>query len=437
MPAQQAEPEVMDLLAFLDAAPTPYHAVRQAAKRLDAAGFSRLDEREAWQLAPGSKGYVVRGGGSLVAFALGQQPVWEAGALLLGAHTDSPNLRLKPAAELESVGYRQLSIEVYGGVLFSTWLDRDLSIAGRVILGSGDSKLVELPGAPCRIPNLAIHLNRDVNTAGLILNAQTQLAPVFGLERNKDDTPLYETIAAALGVDVKDIASADLCLFDSAPAALGGSNGEFVLSARLDNLASCHAALCALLAAGPSDSSRVVALYDHEEVGSQSAAGARSSFLQDVLRRLIDVFPGAASDALARTIARSLLVSLDMAHAVHPNYADKHDRQHRPMIGKGPAIKTNVNQSYATDAPAMALFAEACRRCDVTPQHFVSRNDMPCGSTIGPITAARLGLRTVDAGSTMLGMHSCREMAGSADVPLMIRVLSKLLEQFTPPNPAL
>lgn len=437
MPAQPTDREVSDLFAFLDAAPTPYHAVEEAAARLGRAGFTRFDEREAWQLGPGTKGYVVRGGGSLIAFVLGAEPIWEAGAVLLGAHTDSPNLRLKPAAELESAGYRQLSVEVYGGVLLSTWLDRELSIAGRVVLSGGQSTLVRLADAPCRIPNLAIHLNRDVNTAGLVLNPQTHLLPVWKLDRKGDSGTVHELVAAAAGVSADEIASFDLCLFDTQPAALAGSAGEFVCSARLDNLVSCHAALSALIGAPPHASTRVVALYDHEEVGSQSVAGARSAFLQDVLGRLTLAYPEARPDALPRAIARSLLISLDMAHAVHPNYADKHDRQHRPLPNEGPVIKVNANQSYASDGPGSAIFADACRRSDVTPQYFVSRNDMPCGSTIGPITAARLGLRTVDVGSAMLGMHSCREMAGTADVALLIRVLSNLLAHFTPPNPAL
>ena len=441
MPAQHPDPSVSDLLAFLDASPSPYHAVAEAARRLERGGFSRRDERDGWQLGPGAKGYVVRAGGSLIAFSLGAKPCWESGMLVLGAHTDSPNLRLKPVAELSSVGYRQLAVEVYGGVLLSTWLDRDLSICGRVMLKNGQSALLRLGDAVCRIPNLAIHLNREVNTAGLILNAQTHLLPVFALEHGKDDPALADSLAAALGASLPgvkggDIASADLCLFDIEPARLGGQNNEFLFSARLDNLVSCHAALSALLGAGAGDSTRIVVLYDHEEVGSQSTAGARSSFLESVLGRLMAAFPAAPSDALGRTMARSFMVSLDMAHAVHPNYVDKHDRQHRPLIGQGPAIKVNVNQSYATDGPALAAFAEACRRSDVTPQHFVARNDMPCGSTIGPISAARLGLRTVDVGSAMLSMHSCRELAGSGDVPTMIRVLSNLLVQFTPPDPA-
>jgi aspartyl aminopeptidase len=266
------------------------------------------------------------------------------------------------------------------------------------------------------------------------LNPDKHLTPVLGLEREKDGPRIVDLIVDALaqtdsaGARAADLVGFDLCLFDVQSPSFAGHDDEFIFSARLDNLASCHAALLALLAAGaPAPATRVIAFYDHEEVGSQSAIGARSMFLSSVLERLANSWSGASAQALPRAVARSLLVSADMAHAVHPNYADKHDRQHRPVLGKGPVVKTNVNQSYATDGPAQGAFVEACRAEGFSPQHFVSRNDMPCGSTIGPITAARLGLRTVDVGNPMLSMHSCREMAGSEDPVLMTRVLRRLL----------
>jgi aspartyl aminopeptidase len=432
---QDRTPEASDLLAFLDASKTPYHAVREVGRRLIAAGFLPFRESEAWQLEPGTRGFVVRAGGSIAAFEVGTKAPAEAGFVLIGAHTDSPNLRLKPVPDLSSVGYRQLSIEVYGGVLLSTWLDRDLSLAGRVVFGDGQAELVDLSRAVCRIPNLAIHLNRDVNSQGLLLNAQTQLLPVLGLER--DSAGFSELLSECLrgtassGARVEDVLGFDLCLYDTQGAAFAGSHDEFVLSSRLDNLASCHAALSALLgAASGLEASRLVVLYDHEEVGSQSASGARSLFLSDLLERLALGFSPKDSSALTRAISRSLLVSADMAHAVHPNYVDKHDKQHRPMLGAGPVIKVNVNQSYASDGPAAAAFRRACRAVDVTPQYFSARNDMPCGSTIGPISAARLGMRTVDVGSPMLSMHSCREMAAVSDVAPMIRVFTRLFSEF-------
>ena len=438
LPDHAADPATRDLLAFIEAAPTPYHAVSGAKSRLLKAGFRQLSERESWQLGPGERGFVVRGGGSIAAFRLGEKSPAEAGFAVVGAHTDSPNLRLKPKAELTAHGYEQLSVEVYGGVLLSTWLDRDLGLAGRLVLEDGSTRLVRLPGTVCRVPNLAIHLNRDVNANGLILNSQTQLLPLAALELTAGGLELYERLAAAAGdgVTAKAIRAHDLCLFDTQPPALGGARNELIFSARLDNLVSCHAGLSALFASqNDAEATRVVVLYDHEEVGSESAIGAGSQFLESVLRRLLACYP-AQSDGFARAIAGSLLVSADMSHAVHPNYPDKHDKQHRPLLGKGPVLKVNVSQRYATDGPSAARFRAACTRVGIEPQHFVSRNDIGCGSTIGPIAAAGLGLRTVDVGSPMLSMHSCREMAASADVTPMIRVLTELFDHFVPLDPA-
>ena len=433
-----AEPHARDLLEFIQAAPTPYHAVSEVAGRLSRAGFRRLSERESWQLAPGDAGFVVRGGGSIVAFRLGERSPADAGFAIIGAHTDSPNLRLKPNAELTAHGYEQLAVEVYGGVLLSTWLDRDLGLAGRVVLEDDSTRLLRLPGTFCRVPSLAIHLNRDVNSGGLLLNTQTQLLPVAALEVEDAELELRARIAAELGEGLREsqIKGADLCLFDTQPPALGGARGELIFSARLDNLSSCHAAVTALLeAGGGAPATRVVVLYDHEEVGSESAAGAGSQLLESVLCRTLEAYGQGRSD-YARAIAGSLLVSTDMAHAVHPNYPDKHDKLHRPVLGKGPVLKVNASQRYATDGVTAARFRSACARVGFEPQHFVSRNDIGCGSTIGPISAAELGLRTVDVGGPMLSMHSCRELAASADVPLMISVLTELFRSFTPLDPA-
>ncbi|HKY36149.1 MAG TPA: M18 family aminopeptidase [Polyangiaceae bacterium] len=438
LPDHAADPLTRDLLAFIEAAPTPYHAVFELAARLDRAGFRRLFERDSFKLAPGESGYLVRGGGSIAAFRVGKKSPAEAGFAIVGAHTDSPNLRLKPKPELTAHGYEQLAVEVYGGVLLHTWLDRDLGLAGRIVLEDGSTRLVRLPGIFGSVPSLAIHLNRDVNSAGLTLNAQTQLSPVAALEVEGGGLELLERVAAAAGggVSPKAIQGTDLCLFDTLPPALGGARGELIYSARLDNLASCHAALTALLgASADADATRVIVLYDHEEVGSESASGAGSRFLEAVLTRLLEG-QDAGRDGLTRAVAGSLLVSADMAHALHPSYADKHDKLHRPLLGKGPVLKVNVAQRYATDGPTAARFRAACAKVDVEPQHFVSRNDIGCGSTIGPIAAAGLGLRTVDVGSPMLSMHSCREMAASADVPVMVRVLTAFFDHFSPLDPA-
>lgn len=433
--------ELSDFMAFLDASPTPYHAAREVGARLARAGFGLLEEGAGWKLDPGARGYVLRGG-TLVAFVMGTTPPWESGFVVLGAHTDSPNLRLKPSPELSQAGYRQAAIEVYGGVLFTTWLDRDLGLAGRVALAGGRHELVRLGGAPFRIPNLAIHLNRDVNKEGLVVNPQNHLAPIWGLESTGPGSVL-ELVAASLsatpaaGAKAADIVGFDLCFFDAQGATLAGAGGELIASARLDNLGSCHPITGALLDAGEAGATtRVIALHDHEEVGSQSSSGARSRLLESLLGRLVTAYADAPADALPRALARSLFVSSDMAHAVHPNYPDKHDKLHRPLLGGGPVVKVNVSQSYATDAVAQGAFAEACRAEGVTPQFFVSRNDQPCGSTIGPITAARLGMRSLDIGNPMLAMHSCRETAGTADPGTMRRVLRRILVEPPLRDPA-
>lgn len=427
---------VADLCAFIDTAPTPYHAVAEATSRLASVGYAPLDEREVWSLGPGDRRYLVRGEGSLVAFQVGTLSPAEAGFRVIGAHTDSPNLRIKPRPDVESHGYRQIAVEAYGGVLLHTWLDRDLSIAGRVALNSGDaprSVLVDFQRPLVRVPSLAIHLSRGVNRDGLKLDAQQHLVPVAGLE---DGPPLPELIAVELRANgvadatAKDVLAWDLMLYDTQPSGVAGARGEFVLAPRLDNLASCHAALSALagIPASPVPFTRVVVLYDHEEVGSRSAQGAAGPVLADALDRIVQGFKGGEPQGLARAAAASSLISADMAHAVHPNHSDCHEPGHRPVIGKGPVIKVHASQAYASDAGTAALFASLCARVGVEPQHFVSRNDMPCGSTIGPITAARVGVRTVDVGNPMLSMHSCREMAGTADVGPMIDVLRAYLE---------
>jgi aspartyl aminopeptidase len=422
-----------DLVRFLDASPTPFHASREVGLRLDAAGFSRLDERDPFRIDPGARAYVVRGG-TLVAFVAGTKPPSEAGFVMVGAHTDSPNLRLKPVPDFANAGYRQLAVEPYGGVLYSTWLDRDLGLAGRVALRGGSSELVRLDRPVAAIPNLAIHLNREVNKDGLVLNAEKHLHPLVSLDGSEADfdSLLGEALRGTQGAGAtrKDVIGFDLCLFDVRGATVGGAGNEFLHSARLDNLASCHAACHALLGSGAETSAtRVVALFDHEEVGSQSTVGARSELLRALLERVARAYPDADADAWPRAAARSFFASVDMAHGVHPNYPDKHDKVHRPVLGRGPVVKVNSNQSYATDAVTQGAFVEACRAEGAEPQFFSARNDMPCGSTIGPITAARLGVRTLDVGSPMLAMHSCRETAACSDALVMARVLRRLLAE--------
>jgi aspartyl aminopeptidase len=416
---QQGAESARDLCAFLDRSPTPFHAAREAARRLEAAGFREIGERDAWSLAPGDRCYVIRGGSTLVGFVVGTESPATGGFRMIGAHTDSPNLRVKPNAELARSGYQQVGVEVYGGVIYATWLDRDLSIAGRVLLRGKDGvehRLVDLQKPVARVANIAIHLNRGVNKEGLVLNEQKHLVPILGLGK---EGAFRQTLARALEVEADTILSYDLSLYDTEKASIGGLDGEFVFSARLDNLASCHAATAALAACTtPSKTTRLIALYDHEECGSRSAVGAAGSVLRDTIARILDGHQDKQPQAMGRAMARSLLVSADMAHGVHPNYSDQHEPQHAPSINRGLVIKSNANQSYATDGATAAEITLACEAAGFSPQRFVVRSDLPCGSTIGPITAAELGVPTVDVGAPMLSMHSCREMCGTLDVLL-------------------
>jgi aspartyl aminopeptidase len=417
-----------DLCAFLDRAPSPYHAAEEAARRLAIAGFSPLVEQDAWSLAAGDRRYLLRGG-TLVAFVVGDAHPASSGFRLIGAHTDSPNLRVKPNADVSKNGYQQLGVEVYGGVLLTTWLDRDLSIAGRVYCqrkgARPEARLVDFSRVIARVPNLAIHLNRNVNKDGLVLNEQRHLVPVVGLGGPAD---VKSILARELEEKADAILGYDLCLYDTTKAAIAGFGQEFLLSSRLDNLASCHAATTALVAeSGAMPATRIIVLYDHEECGSRSAAGAAGTVLKDVLARIVEAYPRSEAQGMQRALSRSFLVSADMAHAVHPNYSDQHEPQHQPMLNRGLVIKSNSNQSYATDGGTAALFDELCRDAGQAAQRFVVRSDLPCGSTIGPITAAALGIQTVDVGAPMLSMHSCREMCGTLDVYWSLETYRRVL----------
>jgi len=421
-----------DLCAFVDASPTPFHAAREVASRLADVGFTELGERDAWALAPGDRRFVIRGGSTIIAFIAGAEHPARGGFRVLGAHTDSPNLRAKPNGDFSKSGYQQVGVEVYGGVLYSTWLDRDLGVAGRVHVRKAgaplgiERRLVHVARPIARVPSLAIHLNRGVNTEGLVLNAQKHLAPVLGLGKESE---LRALLARELDVPADAIAGYDLSFFDTAPSAIGGAQDELVFAPRLDNLASCHAATSALATAAtaPAAQTRVIALYDHEECGSRSAVGGAGSALRDTLTRIASAYPEREPQALARAIAGSLLVSADMSHAIHPNYADQHEPRHAPQLNRGLVIKSNSNQSYATDGASAAAFESLCDGVGYAPQRFVVRSDLPCGSTIGPITAAELGIATVDVGAPMLSMHSCREMAGTLDVHLAVETYRRAL----------
>jgi aspartyl aminopeptidase len=413
-----------DLLSYLRGSPTPFHAVDQARRRLEAHGFRALDEAEPWdRLAAGSY-HVTSSGTNLIAFVLPEAREHRRQFRIVGAHTDSPNLRLKPNPEYSSEGYAQLGVEVYGGALLNSWLDRDLGIAGRVLVrddrGALASHLVCIDRPLLRVPQLAIHLDREVNEKGLVLNRQDHLAPVLGLESS--GVSLGKLVAEAAGVAADRIAGTELMLFDVVPPTLGGAAGELIFSARLDNLAMCHAAVTAIQRAARPTAIPVIALFDHEEVGSESAAGAGSAVLPRVLERLIG-----SREEFHQACARSTCISADMAHAVHPNYASRHEPRHRPQLNGGPVIKSNTQQRYATTAATAAMFAELCLAEEVPVQRYAHRTDLPCGSTIGPITSTLLGIPTVDVGNPMLSMHSARELGGAKDPELMTRVLARYL----------
>ena len=407
-----------DLLAYLDASPSPWHAVASSARRLDAAGFEQVNEASPWDEV--AKGYVIRGA-SIVAW---NQPAGADAASpfrIVGAHTDSPGLRIKPNPDTGMLGWKQLAVEVYGSALLNSWLDRDLGIAGRVVLRHGAICDVAIHQAIARVPQLAIHLDRDVNDKGLLLDRQQHLTPVWGTGLPVDGE-FAEWLADELNVAVTEVAWWELCLFDTTPAALLGADASLVASARLDNQVSCWAATTAVAAAAPTLSTSVVALFDHEEVGSESFTGASGPLLATVLERLVTA-RGGDRDAFHRAMAASSCVSADNAHAVHPNYSERHEPGHRPIVNLGPAIKVNSNQRYATSAETAVSFQRACEVADVPWQVFVSRNNMPCGSTIGPITATRLGIPTVDVGVPQLSMHSARELCGASDPVYLSRAL--------------
>jgi aspartyl aminopeptidase len=425
------DPLLDDLLGFLADSPTPFHAVASATQRLVGAGFEPITETDSWaDLEPGRYTFA-HGGSSLFAFVI-PEGKRISGFRIVGAHTDSPNLRLKPNAEYKKEGYAQLGVEVYGGVLLNSWLDRDLSLAGRVFVRDADrvvARLVRFTRPMLRVAQLAIHLDRDVNE-GLKLNRQEHLAPIFGLASDPakgGEKDLVALVAEELKVAREQIVGTDLMLYDVVPPAVAGRDDEMIFSARLDNLAMCHAGTRALVDAAPRAASGeivpVLALFDHEEVGSESAYGAHSGFFPRALERIVLGSKRGSREDFHRALAGSLCVSADMAHAVHPNYESRHEARHKPVLNGGPVIKVNAQQRYATSGPTAMLFRDLCERSEVPVQYYAHRTDLPCGSTIGPIASTLLGIRTVDVGNPMLSMHSIRELGGAKDPAMMTKVL--------------
>ncbi|MFG2121898.1 M18 family aminopeptidase [Streptomyces sp. NPDC048710] len=418
-----------DLMSFLAASPSPYHAVANTAERLEKAGFRQVAETDAWDGSSGGR-YVLRGG-AIVAWYVpeGAQP--HTPFRIIGAHTDSPNLRVKPQPDAGAHGWRQVAVEIYGGPLLNSWLDRDLGLAGRLTLRDGSTVLVNVDRPLLRVPQLAIHLDRSVSSEGLKLDKQRHLQPVWGLGDDLRDGELIAFLEVEAGLTAGSVAGWDLMTHSVEPPAYLGRDRELVAGPRMDNLLSVHAGAAALASAATSGAPLthipVLAAFDHEENGSQSDTGADGPLLGTVLERSVFARGGSYEDR-ARSFAGTVCLSSDTGHAVHPNYAERHDPTHHPRVNGGPILKVNVNNRYATDGSGRAVFAGACEKAGVPLQTFVSNNSMPCGTTIGPITAARHGIRTVDIGVAILSMHSVRELCGADDPFLLANALTAFLE---------
>ncbi|MEC9427501.1 MAG: M18 family aminopeptidase [Actinomycetota bacterium] len=416
--SHQDPASAVDLCRFIDSSPSPYHAVDEVARRLDEAGFVEIGLDDD---SPGPGRHLVRSGGALVAW-VDQGRADDAPVRIVGAHTDSPNLRLKPVPDRGAAGCSQLGVEVYGGVLLNSWLDRDLGISGRLAVRDGDGVrqvLIRDDRPLARIPQLAIHLDRGVNEKGLVLNPQDHLSPITGTGGLRPGA-FEALVASSVGVSEDAVIGWDVMFHDLSPSVLVGANRDLVSAPRIDNLLSCHAGTQALVDTAEADGPvPVLALFDHEEVGSVSSSGAAGPLLPRTLRRFVALE--------SRRLSGSLVLSVDGAHATHPNYVDRHDPEHPVHLNGGPVLKFNAGERYATDAEGAGIVRLAAERAGVPLQSFVSRGDLPCGSTIGPATAAGTGIRTVDLGVAQLAMHSARETCGSADPGYLQTLLVELL----------
>ncbi|KAM0023179.1 putative aspartyl aminopeptidase [Helianthus debilis subsp. tardiflorus] len=446
---------VGDLLDYLNESWTQFHATAEAKRQLVAAGFHHLSENDDWELKPGGRYFFTRNMSCLIAFAIGEKYSVGNGFHVIAAHTDSPCLKLKPKSALSKSNYLMVNVQTYGGGLWHTWFDRDLSVAGRVILRASDGtfqqKLVKVKRPLLRVPTLAIHLDRTVNQDGFKPNLETHLNPLLATKPDdaspdsKDKSKSYhhpllmQILSEELGCEVDDIANIELNICDTQPSCLGGANNEFIFSGRLDNLASSFCALRALVdSCGPKDLSdehaiRMVALFDNEEVGSDSMQGAGAPTMFQAMKRIIDSLGNQyiRESIVERAIRQSFLVSADMAHGVHPNFMDKHEEHHRPELHKGLVIKHNANQRYATSGTTAFLFKEVGKIHNLPTQDFVVRNDMGCGSTIGPILASGIGIRTVDCGIPQLSMHSVREICGKEDIDIAYNHFKAFYQTFS------
>jgi aspartyl aminopeptidase len=423
--------QIQNLLSFIDTSPSPWHVVSTIESLLQPFQFTRLDETTRWQLQPGGRYYVVRDDSSIILFVLGTKPLVDSGFKIVGAHTDSPGLRVKPIAINSKDSLLRLNVEIYGSPILATFTDRDLSLAGRICYrndqGVMASQLIKFDKPLLRLPNLAIHMNRTVNEDGLKLHKQNELPLILSTLSEQQLPPDYflSLLEKQSGINSAQLLSWDLAIYDTQKGTIWGAENEFYSDSQLDNLASCHAALQALLddTALNGENTLVCAFFDHEEIGSESKQGADGSFLPNVLQR-IAVACSEFQDC-PRIMAKSFLISADMAHAYHPNFPSAYDLEHKVMVNKGPVIKINANHRYSSESISQAMFIDWCNQANVPYQYYSHRCDLPCGSTIGPITSAKLGIRSVDVGNPMWAMHSIRESAGVLDHSYLIKVLQR------------
>ena len=424
MDEKKREPLLSDFLDYLGGTPTAGYAVVNSIRRLEKEGFRRLEEREEWKVEPGTRFYTVRSSASIIAGIAGKRPCREAGFRIVGAHTDFPGFRLKPCPDRTVDGMKVIGVEVYGGPIMATWFDRDLSIAGALAVRDGHRVLRKpfMFNEPlCRMASPAVHLERNVNKEGFRIDAEKNTPLMFSSSGASFDDILGLACERA-GADISDVAGWSMEVWDPQPPVIGGLNDDYIFSGRIDNLAMCHAAVSAVASSEAADSTGLITLFNSEEVGSVTLNGAASLFLDSVMERLA----GSREDYF-RSMTRSVLVSADGAHALHPNYAGKHDPGCRPVMNGGPVIKVNAKERYTSNELTSAYFRTCAERCGTEVQYFVSRNDLPCGSTIGPVTSSRTGVLSVDVGNPMLSMHSVREMAGVRDHSAMVGVLAEHL----------
>ena len=411
-----ASDHTRDIISFVEASPTSYHATAELAQRLERTGFHRLDETEAWSSVEG-RHYVVRDG-AVIAWITPAKVTPRLGVRIVGSHTDSPSFKLKPNATVTNQGWQQVGMEVYGGGLLNSWLDRDLGLSGRLVTRDGQAHLVRT-GPILRISQLAPHLDRTVND-DLKLDRQRHLMPILSVGR--PDLDVEDLLCEAAEIKREELAFHDVFAYLTQSPAIIGPYGEFLASQRMDNLSSVHSSVAAFVDVKPTEDIAVMACFDHEEVGSATRSGACGPFLEDILVRIAEGM-GITGASYRAMIARSSCVSSDAGHGVHPNYVEKFDPANHPLLNEGSLLKINANQRYATDGVGGALWQRACTAAGVPTQDFVSNNSVPCGSTIGPLTATRLGMLTVDVGVPLMSMHSTRELAGTADLAYLSKAL--------------